>query len=316
MENILEVRDLSVVFQDIQGKINAVNNLSFAIKKGEVLCLIGESGSGKSVTAKSIMRLNEKGNIKGEILYRGNNIFAMSEKEFCKIRGSRISMIFQEPMTVLNPVMKIGKQIEEIFRIHKVGDKRENRKKIIQTLETLKISDAEKIMEKYPFELSGGLRQRIVIAIAVICEPDIIIADEPTTALDVTTQMETLMLLKTVAKKIGSAVLLITHDLGVVAECADRVIVMYGGKKMEECSVETFFHNAKHPYSKGLILSRPTNFNERYYTINGSVEINRGEPIGCPFCKRCSMSEEKCGIANPCEFSVDEEHKVACWNMV
>lgn len=315
MEKVLEVRNLDVTFQDVHGRINAVNNLSFSLVKGEVLCLIGESGSGKSVTAKSIMRLNEKGNVKGEVLYCGKNIFDMDEKEFCKIRGNRISMIFQEPMTVLNPVVKIGKQIEEVFKIHKIGNKRENRKKIIQILESLKISDAEKILEKYPFELSGGLRQRIVIAIAVICEPDIIIADEPTTALDVTTQMETLMLLKNVAKKIGSAVLFITHDLGVVAECADRVIVMYGGRKMEECSVEKLFHNARHPYSKGLILSRPTNFDERYYTINGSVEINRGEPVGCPFYKRCAVSEEKCRISTPKEFAVDEGHKVACWLM-
>lgn len=222
-------------------------------------------------------------------------------------------MIFQEPMTALNPVVKIGKQLEEVFKIHRIVNRSENRERIIDVLKTLNIEEPQEILEKYPFELSGGLRQRIVIAMAVICDPELIIADEPTTALDVTTQMETLLLLKKIASQIGSAVLLITHDLGVIAECADRVVVMYRGRKMEECDVNRFFSHAGHPYSRGLILSRPSNFNGRYYAIRGSIEQNYGEMKGCPFAGRCEECTDKCRNEMPKERRICEGHYAACW---
>ena len=315
MKKLLEIRNLNITFQDMVGELKAVNDVSFTIKKGEILGLIGESGSGKSVTAKAIMKLLDGGNISGEIWFNGKNLLNAKEKEICRLRGTKISMIFQEPMTALNPVVKIGKQIEEVFKIHKIGNETENHKKIIETLKLLNIGNAEEILEKYPFELSGGLRQRVVIAMAIICEPELIIADEPTTALDVTTQMEILLLLKKAAAQIGSAILLITHDLGVIAECADRVIVMYRGKKMEECNVCQFFENAKHPYSKGLIDSRPSNFNGRYYTINGNVEQNYGKMQGCPYANRCERSMPRCKVEFPEEVILDFEHKVTCWNI-
>lgn len=313
MNRILEIKNLNITFQDITGKIHAVSDLNFHLKKGEILGVIGESGSGKSVTAKSILHLLDGGAVTGEILYNGKNILNLKEKEMCKIRGTKISMVFQEPMTALNPVTKIGQQLEEIFKIHGKGNKAENREKIIDALKMLNIKDPENMLEKYPFELSGGLRQRIVIAMAVICEPEIIIADEPTTALDVTTQMEILLLLKKVAANIGSSVLLITHDLGVIAECADRVIVMYRGKKMEECRVDTFFDEARHPYSIGLIKSRPSNFDGRYYMINGNVEPNYGECVGCPFKERCNSCLEKCRNEMPEEKQISDAHSVSCW---
>ncbi|MDY2813087.1 MAG: ABC transporter ATP-binding protein [Dorea sp.] len=315
METILEVKNLNITFQDMIGELKAVNDLSFAIRKGEILSLIGESGSGKSVTAKAIMRLLEGGKTSGSILFHGKDLFRMKEKEVCRLRGTKISMIFQEPMTALNPVVKVGTQLEEVFRIHKIGTKDQNHRKMIETLKVLNISHPEELLEKYPFELSGGLRQRIVIAMAVICEPELIIADEPTTALDVTTQMETLLLLKKVASQIGSAVLLITHDLGVVAECADRVIVMYRGRKMEECEVNEFFLHAEHPYSRGLIASRPSNFNGRYHTISGNVEQNYGEMKGCPYRNRCESCTEKCKSEFPGKRLIAENHTVSCWNI-
>lgn len=315
METILEVKNLNISFQDMLGEVKAVNDISFEIRKGEILSLIGESGSGKSVTARAVMQLLGNGKVSGEIFFHGKNLFHMKEKEVCRLRGTKISMIFQEPMTALNPVVKVGTQLEEVFRIHKLGNKEQNFKKMIDTLKVLNISHPEELLEKYPFELSGGLRQRVVIAMAVICEPELIIADEPTTALDVTTQMETLLLLKKVAAQIGSSVLLITHDLGVVAECADRVIVMYRGRKMEECEANEFFVNAKHPYSSGLITSRPSNFNGRYHTISGNVEQNYGEMKGCPYQNRCDKRSGKCEMEFPKGKLIAEDHMVFCWEI-
>lgn len=312
MENVLEIKNLNITFKDMIGELKAVSNLSFAVNKGEVLCLIGESGSGKSVTAKAVMGLLESGKITGEIWYEGKNLLTMKEKEVCRLRGTEISMIFQEPMTALNPVVKIRDQITEVFKIHKITV---DYVRIIEILKLLNINEPEEILEKYPFELSGGLRQRIVIAMAVICEPELIIADEPTTALDVTTQMETLLLLKKVASKMGCAVLLITHDLGVVAECADKVIVMYRGRKMEECQVSQIFTEARHPYSIGLIASQPSNFNGRYFTINGNVEQNYGEMKGCPFADRCEKKSQQCMQDMPQERMIADNHSIACWNM-
>lgn len=315
MSKLIEVKNLNVTFHDLAGTLHAVTDLNFSIEKGEVLGVIGESGSGKSVTSKAIMGFLNSKNVEGEILYEGKNLLKMKEKDMCKLRGSKISLVFQEPMTALNPVMTIGKQLEEVLVLHKKGDKNSNLEKIKETLRLMNISDPDAMLSKYPFELSGGLRQRIMIAMAVLCEPDLIIADEPTTALDVTTQMEILKLLKNVTKIMGCSVLLITHDLGVIAECADRVIVMYRGRKMEECNMEDLFDCAMHPYAHGLILSRPSNFQGRYYTIEGTVESNYGNNRGCLFQKRCKYCSEKCKNEVPLEQVFNGDHSVFCWNV-
>ena len=313
-EKILEINNLKITFNGLFQQVCAVDNITFDVKKSEIVALVGESGSGKSVTVKSIMGLLQQTQIDGEIFFEGQNILAMKEKELSKLRGRNISMIFQEPMSALNPVMKIRRQLEEILKIHNDKCKISYAEKIRSTLAMMNISNPEEIMERYPFELSGGLCQRIVIAMAVICHPELIIADEPTTALDVTTQAEILCLLKGTAKKIGSSVLIITHDLGVVAECADRVVVMYGGKLMEQGNVEEFFYHSKHPYSKGLLVSRPMNFNGRYPVIPGNITRNVNTIDGCPFAERCKHAQDICKKEFPKEQIISEEHKVWCWN--
>ena len=313
-EKILEINNLKITFNGLFQQVCAVDNITFDVKKSEIVALVGESGSGKSVTVKSIMGLLQQTQIDGEIFFEGQNILAMKEKELSKLRGRNISMIFQEPMSALNPVMKIRTQLEEILKIHNYKCKISYAEKIRSTLAMMNISNPEEIMERYPFELSGGLCQRIVIAMAVICQPELIIADEPTTALDVTTQAEILCLLKETAKKIGSSVLIITHDLGVVAECADRVVVMYGGKLMEQGNVEEFFYDSKHPYSKGLLVSRPMNFNGRYPVIPGNITRNVNTIDGCPFAERCKHAQDICKKEFPKEQIISEEHKVWCWN--
>ena len=313
-EKILEINNLKITFNGLFQQVCAVDNITFDVKKSEIVALVGESGSGKSVTVKSIMGLLQQTQMDGEIFFEGQNILAMKEKELSKLRGRNISMIFQEPMSALNPVMKIRRQLEEILKIHNYKCKISYAEKIRSTLAMMNISNPEEIMERYPFELSGGLCQRIVIAMAVICQPELIIADEPTTALDVTTQAEILCLLKGTAKKIGSSVLIITHDLGVVAECADRVVVMYGGKFMEQGNVEEFFYHSKHPYSKGLLVSRPMNFNGRYPVIPGNITRNVNTIDGCPFAERCKHAQDICKKEFPKEQIISEEHKVWCWN--
>lgn len=313
-EKILEINNLKITFNGLFQQVCAVDNITFDVKKSEIVALVGESGSGKSVTVKSIMGLLQQTQIDGEIFFEGQNILAMKEKELSKLRGRNISMIFQEPMSALNPVMKIRTQLEEILKIHNYKCKISYAEKIRSTLAMMNISNPEEIMERYPFELSGGLCQRIVIAMAVICQPELIIADEPTTALDVTTQAEILCLLKETAKKIGSSVLIITHDLGVVAECADRVVVMYGGKLMEQGNVEEFFYHLKHPYSKGLLVSRPMNFNGRYPVIPGNITRNVNTIDRCPFAERCKHAQDICKKEFPKEQIISEEHKVWCWN--
>lgn len=313
-DKLLEIRNLKVTFPGQFQCVCAVDDISFDMKKGEIVALVGESGSGKSVTVKSIMGLLQQAKIQGEIIFEGQNLLLMKEKELSKLRGNRISMVFQEPMSALNPIVKIGVQLEEILKIHHYSDKIPYSERIRKTLALMNIANPEAIMEYYPFELSGGLCQRIVIAMAVICQPDLIIADEPTTALDVTTQAEILCLLKESAKKMGSSVLIITHDLGVVAECADRVVVMYGGKLMEMAQVLEFFKHSKHPYSKGLLLSRPMNFFGRYPVIPGNVIRNIDGVTGCPFAERCKNVQDVCKINFPKETQIDKDHKVWCWN--
>lgn len=311
--DVLTIKNLKVIFDDTSGLLTAVHDVNFTLKKGEILGIIGESGSGKSVTAKSILRLinvGKKGKLSGEILFNGKNILEITEKEMCQIRGKEISMIFQEPMTALNPVMTVGKQLEELYKLHGL----DNVFEIEELLIKMGINNPKQLMSKYPFELSGGLRQRVVIAMAVLLRPQIIIADEPTTALDVTTQAQILLLLKNIAREIGCSVLVITHDFGVIAEIADRVAVMYRGIVVETCAVEDFFDNPVHPYSKGLIASRPSNFNGRFFAIRGNVEQNYGEYIGCPYINRCEKVCDICKKVIPQADIVGKEHFVCCHN--
>lgn len=315
--NLLDVKNLTTSFNIDGESFLAVNDISFDLKEGEVLGIIGESGSGKSVTALSIMNLLPKFNGKieaGSIIFNGKDLTTLNDKEMCRIRGKDISIIFQEPMTALNPIFTIEDQISEVLATHKICHKDEIYYKITQVLSQLKIPNPEEIMKKYPFEISGGMRQRIVMAMAIICNPKIIIADEPTTALDVTTQAEILDLLKNIMKDIGSSIILITHDLGVIAEMATKVAVMYRGRIVESCEVEEFFDNPKHPYSKGLINSMPSNFNEqnRFNWIKGNVPNLSEKIIGCEFCNRCNESMKICSSKMPYDINIKNNHTVRC----
>lgn len=315
--NLLDVKNLTTSFNIDGESFLAVNDISFDLKEGEVLGIIGESGSGKSVTALSIMNLLPKFNGKietGSIIFNGKDLTTLNDKEMCRIRGKDISIIFQEPMTALNPIFTVEDQISEVLATHKICHKDEIYYKITQVLSQLKIPNPEEIMKKYPFEISGGMRQRIVMAMAIICNPKIIIADEPTTALDVTTQAEILGLLKNIMKDIGSSIILITHDLGVIAEMATKVAVMYRGRIVESCEVEEFFDNPKHPYSKGLINSMPSNFNEqnRFNWIKGTVPNLSEKIIGCEFCNRCNESMKICSSKMPYDINIKNNHTVRC----
>ncbi|MDB7018752.1 ABC transporter ATP-binding protein, partial [Escherichia coli] len=274
MTKILEVKNLEISFDTYAGKVQAIRGVNFHLNKGETLAIVGESGSGKSVTTRSIMRLlSSNANIdSGEILFKGENIVGKTEKEMQKIRGKEIAMIFQDPMTSLDPTMTIGKQVAESLRKHNKVSKKEGKKAALDLLKLVGIPEAEKRINSYPHQFSGGQRQRIVIAIALICYPQILIADEPTTALDVTIQAQIIELLKEIQTKIDTSIIFITHDLGVVANVADRVAVMYGGKIIEVGTSEEIFYNPQHPYTWGLLGSMPTldSANDRLYAIPGS----------------------------------------------
>ncbi|MCF6466561.1 ABC transporter ATP-binding protein [Clostridium sp. Cult2] len=313
---LLEVNNLKVSFNTIYGRVTAVDGVSFCVNNGEILGIVGESGSGKSVTSLSIMNLIEKekgGFVEGEVLFEGTDLLKLKEKEMCNIRGNKISMIFQEPMTSLNPVFNVYKQINEVYKTHGRKNNEENKEKIINILEQLNIPKPESILKKYPFELSGGMRQRIMIAMAIACNPQIIIADEPTTALDVTTQAEILDLLKKITQRTNSSIMLITHDLGIIAELAQRVIVMYRGKVVEKCNVLKFFDSPFHPYSKGLINAMPNNFDKRFYSINGNVPSIYEEIEGCAYASRCPNCMEICKKKVPQMRQIEDDHSVACW---
>lgn len=316
--SLLEVKNLKTVFNTPYGKVKAVNDVSFSINEGEVVGIVGESGSGKSVTSLSIMNLISKPNgiiENGQIIFEGMDLLKLSDKEMCKVRGNNISMVFQEPMTSLNPVFTIENQIGEVLKLHKNCNKQDIHERVIKVLKDLKIPNPQEVMKKYPFELSGGMRQRIVIAMAIVCTPKIIIADEPTTALDVTTQDEILCLLKNITESINSSVMLITHDLGVIAEMATKVIVMYRGKIVEQCDVVEFFDNAKHPYSQGLINSMPNNFtkNGRFHCIKGNVPSMHEEIKGCAFCESCYRAMKICKEKEPPIKKIRQGHTVSCW---
>lgn len=317
-EVILEVKDLGITFYTDRGQLPAVQNVNFKIHRDETLAVVGESGCGKSMTALSIMRLipSPPGKItSGEILYKGNDLTKLSENEMCKIRGNEVSMIFQEPMTSLNPVITIGKQIMETIMVHNKISKKEAMQKALNAIKLVGISMPEKVYHSYPHELSGGMRQRIMIAMALVCRPDLLICDEPTTALDVTIQAQILKLIHEMKKELNSSVMIITHDMGVVSEMADYVIVMYAGKIAEYSKVNTLFENPLHPYTEGLIKSIPKLDVkvDVLETIDGSVPMLYELPEGCFFSPRCKYAKEICHKKVPGTIEIDKNHTVCCW---
>ncbi|MEW4217340.1 ABC transporter ATP-binding protein [Bacillus thuringiensis] len=314
---VVELKDLQTHFQTDEGTVKAVNHVSFAVREGETVCVVGESGCGKSVTALSIMGLiAESGSVVGgDILYEGKSLLGMKEKELRSLRGNDIAMIFQEPMTSLNPVFTVGEQIVETLREHELLSKNEAYKKAIELIRKVGIARADEIVHSYPHELSGGMLQRIMIAVALSCNPKLLIADEPTTALDVTIQAQILDLLRQVKEEFKTSILLITHDLGVVAEMADYVVVMYAGKVIEEAPVLEIFQNPKHPYTKGLLKSKPVMGKriDKLYSIPGQVPNLVGLGEFCYFSGRCEHCMEICEKEAPNLNVNDENHKVACW---
>ncbi|MBO0453131.1 ABC transporter ATP-binding protein [Candidatus Enterococcus murrayae] len=317
MEKILEVNNLTISFDTYAGKVRAIRGVDFDLNKGETLAIVGESGSGKSVTTRTIMRLlSSNATIdEGQILFKGQNLVDKSEKEMQKIRGREIAMIFQDPMTSLDPTMTIGKQVAESLRKHKNVSKKESLKAALDLLNLVGIPEAEKRLKNYPHQFSGGQRQRIVIAIALICNPEILIADEPTTALDVTIQAQILELLKEIQEKIETSIIFITHDLGVVANVADRVAVMYAGKIVEVGTAEEIFYNPQHPYTWGLLGSMPTldSRNDRLYAIPGSPPDLLDPPKGDAFYPRNEFALKIDAEMEPPFFELSETHKAATW---
>lgn len=317
-DNLLEVKNLKTFFNTEGGILKAVNDVSFKVRKGETVCVVGESGCGKSITAMSIMGLVTKDNSineGGEIIFEGKDLLKASENEMRSIRGKEIAMIFQEPMSSLNPVFTIGFQVMEPLILHEGLNKKDARQKGIALLNQVGIPRAEKIMDSYPHELSGGMRQRVMIAMALACNPKVLIADEPTTALDVTIQAQILDLMRNIKEEFNTSILLITHDLGVVAEMADYVVVMYAGKVVEEGPVLEIFKQPSHPYTIGLLKSKPviSKRQEELYSIPGQVPNPVGMKDSCYFCDRCDRFMEVCKNNIPDLKLVGENHKVACW---
>ena len=303
MDSLLSVKDLQVQFQTKKGINTAVDGISFSIGKGEILGIVGESGCGKSVTSMSILRLlgtNAKIS-QGSIKLGDKELLSLSEDEMCKIRGNEIAMIFQDPMTALNPIMTIGDQLIEPLVIHQGYKKKDAWKEAIEVLKKVGIAAPEKRMKEYPHQLSGGMRQRIMIAMAVSCAPKLLIADEPTTALDVTIQAQILELMLELREKMDTAIMLITHDMGVVAETADNILVLYAGKVVEYGSVKDIFNDPKHPYTQGLLSSIPplTEDVDELNTIEGTVPAPGQMPAGCRFSPRCPYATERCRMEQP-----------------
>ncbi|MFR1707552.1 MAG: ABC transporter ATP-binding protein [Clostridium sp.] len=321
MERILDVENLQVSFHTYAGEVKSVRGVDFHLDKGETLAIVGESGCGKTVTSKAIMRLLPEpmpAEIKkdSKIVFDGKNILDMSEKELRKLRGSDISMIFQDPMTSLNPTMTVGKQIAESLIIHRGMNKAEAMKEAIKMLDLVNIPNADKRANQYPHEFSGGMRQRAMIAIALACNPKILIADEPTTALDVTIQAQIMDLIGDLQKKLGTAVILITHDLGVVADTADRIQVMYAGQIIERGTVEEIFRDPQHPYTWALLQSVPrldTKNKDTLYALNGTPPDLIKPPVGCPFAARCEYCMQICLEEMPEATNVENDHQVLCW---
>jgi oligopeptide transport system ATP-binding protein len=318
-ENILEVKDLEISFGTSAGEVQAVRGVTFDLRRGETLAIVGESGSGKSVTAKSIMRLLPEANsmVKGgEVLFEGQDLLELSEKRMQGIRGSKIAMVFQDPMTSLDPTMRVGRQITESLKKHLGMSGQRAKERSLELLEMVGIPSAEDRLRQYPHQFSGGMRQRVVIAIALACDPQILIADEPTTALDVTIQAQILELLRDLQERIGTSVILITHDLGVVAQTAHRVAVMYAGKIVETGTVREIFYNPQMPYTWGLLSSIPLPTADRsqdLIPIPGSPPDMLDPPEGCPFTPRCPYAMQICTEEMPDYTTFSAEHRAACW---
>jgi peptide/nickel transport system ATP-binding protein len=320
---ILEIDRLKTHFFTRDGIVRAVDGVSYTLYPGETLGIVGESGCGKSVTALSVLRLIARPGriVEGEIRLAGKNLLALSEAQMRNIRGNEISMIFQEPMTSLNPVLTVGWQIAETLILHQHLSRRDAYDKAIEMLKIVRIPEAERRVHEYPFRLSGGMRQRVMIAMALSCNPKVMLADEPTTALDVTIQAQVLQLMLELKERLGTAIILITHDLGVIAETAQRVIVMYAGRKVEEASVETLFERPRHPYTLGLMKSVPrlnkpsakAAHRNRLTEIPGMVPALKDVPVGCIFAPRCTFAEDQCRSQCPPLTEHAPRHWSACW---
>ncbi len=314
---ILQVKNLHTSFFTDAGEVRAVNGISYNLDRGKVLGIVGESGSGKSVSAYSVMQiLTDTGRVtEGEILFNGDNILKYDDKQMAAFRGSKISIIFQDPMTSLNPVFTIGNQLREAIRIHTDRNKEEIQARALEMLQLVGVNEPEKRLKQYPHELSGGMRQRVMIAMALACEPDILIADEPTTALDVTIQAQILELMQDLQKKMGMAIIMITHDLGVIADMCDEIIVMYAGKVCERGTADEIFYNPRHEYTKGLIRSIPrlSEKHEKLVPIAGTPVDLLNLPKGCAFASRCDRAMKICLREHPEEIRVNENHIAACW---
>ena len=314
---VLEVNDLHTSFFTDSGEVKAVNGINFKLEPGKTLGIVGESGSGKSVTAYSIMQiLAQAGRItSGEVLYKGEDITKYSEKEMQKFRGSKCSIIFQDPMTSLNPVFTVGYQLEEAIMLHTNKNRAQARERAIELLKLVGVNDPEKRIHQYPHEHSGGMRQRDMIAMALACEPDILIADEPTTALDVTIQAQILELMQKLQKELGMAIIMVTHDLGVIASMCDEIMVMYGGRVCERGTADDIFYSPAHEYTKGLLRSIPRkeNMNKKLVPIGGTPINLLNMPAGCAFCPRCDEAMKICLTEAPEEIRVGDTHLASCW---
>lgn len=319
-EPLLEVNNLKTHFQTARGKVTAVNGVSFTMNKGEIIGIVGESGCGKSVMSQSIIRLldhTDSIEYEGEVLFENQDLLKLSPSKLRSIRGDQISIIFQDPLTSLNPVYTIGNQIEEVIRLHQKVSKKEARQKAIDILRLTGIPSPETRVDEYPHQLSGGMQQRAMIAMALACEPKLLIADEPTTALDVTIQAQILELIVELNQKLGMGVLFITHDLGVVAEICTSVKVMYLGQIVEETTTDRLFTTPLHPYTQGLIKSIPKlegNRHEKLHVIEGTVPSLSDRPRGCSFSTRCPFADAQCFNREPVMETVHPEHRVKCWH--
>ena len=314
---LLEVNDLHTSFYTPAGEVKAVNGVSFNLERGKVLGIVGESGSGKSVTAYSIMQILEKTGkiVSGSVKFDGQELVGIGEDGMKHIRGNKISIIFQDPMTSLNPTYTIGHQLMEAITLHTGRNKQQAWDRAVEMLRLVNVNEPEKRMKQYPFEFSGGMRQRVMIAMALACEPDILIADEPTTALDVTIQAQILELMQSLQKELGMAIIMITHDLGVVAQLCDEVIVMYAGSICEQGTADEIFYNPKHEYTKGLLRSIPTleSDGQKLQPITGTPIDLLNMPAGCPFAPRCDAAMKIC-LRQRCErMQINDDHQAACW---
>lgn len=320
-EVILEMKDLSISFFNKSGEIQAVRGINYTLHKGEVLGIVGESGSGKSVSSHGILRLTpDTGKVKtGEILFHGKDILKMNKKELQELRGNKIAMIFQDPMTSLDPLFTVEYQLNESLKKHTNLDAVARKARMIELLTLVGINQPERRIKQYPYEFSGGMRQRVMIAMALSCDPELLIADEPTTALDVTIQAQIVELLKELKDKLGMAIIFITHDLGVVSEICDKIIVMYAGKVVEEGMSRQIFYERCHPYTEGLLASVPkldSDVSEKLKPIKGNPPDMSAVKPGCAFASRCSCAMKICVREEPPEYELDETHKASCWQVI